>query len=220
MHQSWKAVLADEFQKPYFRRVADFVKAERQKGVVFPPPGQVFRAFEVTPYDQVKVCILGQDPYHNAEQAHGLSFSVQRGVQPPPSLVNIFKELKADLGCEPPKHGDLTHWAQQGVFLLNAVLTVKAHQPGSHQNQGWEKFTDAVISKLNEREDALVFVLWGRYARNKARLIDESTHLVVESPHPSPMSANSGFFGSRPFSQINAGLEELGHEPIDWQLPE
>lgn len=220
MHPSWKQALADEFQKPYFYTLADFVKAERVEHVVFPPPGQVFRAFDVTPFDEVRVCILGQDPYHNAEQAHGLSFSVQRGVKPPPSLVNIFKELKADLGCEPPKHGDLTHWAEQGVFLLNAVLTVRAHQPGSHREEGWETFTDAVITKLNEREQPIVFVLWGRYARNKAVLIDENRHLVVESPHPSPMSASSGFFGSRPFSQINAGLVEAGHEPIDWQLPD
>jgi len=220
MHESWKAVLATEFAESYFRALAEFVKAERRGHVIFPPPGQVFRALEVTPFDQVKVCVLGQDPYHNAEQAHGLSFSVQRGVKPPPSLVNIFKELEADLGCKPPKHGDLTSWAEQGVFLLNAVLTVQAHQPASHRDMGWETFTDAVITLLNDREQPLVFVLWGRYARNKAVLIDESRHLVVESPHPSPMSAASGFFGSRPFSQVNAGLAELGLEPIDWQLPD
>jgi len=220
MHPSWKAVLADEFSEPYFHDLAAFVKAQRREHVIFPPPGQVFRAFEVTPYTEAKVCILGQDPYHNAEQANGLSFSVQRGVKPPPSLVNIFKELEADLGHEMPVHGDLTHWAQQGVFLLNAVLTVQAHQAASHRDRGWETFTDAVIGHLSDREDPLVFVLWGRYARNKAHLIDENRHLVVESPHPSPMSANSGFFGSQPFTSVNAGLIELGLEPIDWQLPD
>lgn len=219
MHRSWKDVLADEFTEPYFHELADFVKAERREHVVFPPPGQVFRAFD-TPYTEVKVCILGQDPYHNAEQANGLSFSVQRGIKPPPSLVNIFKELEADIGCKPPGHGDLTHWADQGVFLLNAVLTVQAHQAASHRDKGWERFTDAVIRTLSDREDPLVFVLWGRYALNKAPIIDENRHLVVEAPHPSPMSAHRGFFGSRPFNSVNGALIELGREPIDWQLPD
>jgi uracil-DNA glycosylase len=218
MHPSWKAVLADEFAKPYFRELAEYVKAERKAHTVFPPPGQVFEAFKVTPYDQAKVCILGQDPYHNAGQAHGLCFSVQPGVTPPPSLVNIYKELEADLGCKRPKHGYLMRWAEQGVFLLNAVLTVRAHSPASHRNIGWERFTDEVITKLNERETPVVFVLWGRYARSKGRYIDENRHLVVESTHPSPMSADKGFFGSRPFSQINAALAAEGQEPIDWQL--
>lgn len=219
MHQSWRKALADEFEKPYFRKVAEFVSAERQERIIFPPPGEVFTAFIETPFDEVKVLILGQDPYHNAGQAHGLSFSVKPGVRPPPSLANIYQELADDLGVKPPKHGYLMAWAQRGVMLLNAVLTVQAHEPGSHQNKGWETFTDAVIGKLNARKKPVVFILWGRYARSKTGLISASRHTIIESPHPSPMSARSGFFGSKPFSKANAALAAAGLDPIDWSLP-
>ncbi len=219
MHESWKRLLADEFTKPYFKDLIAFVRTEREKHVVFPPSSQVFEAFKLTPYDEVRVVILGQDPYHNAEQAHGLSFSVPMGVRPPPSLQNIFKEATDDIGFKTPKHGCLTHWAKQGVFLLNTILTVRAHTPGSHRDKGWELFTDAVIRNLDARERPLVFVLWGAHARKKASLIDAQRHLIVESSHPSPMSARSGFFGSRPFSQVNEGLKVLGEPPVSWQLP-
>jgi len=218
MDPSWKERLGPEFKKPYFRELAAFVRAERHAGVVFPPQGQVFNAFK-TPYDQANVLILGQDPYHNADQAHGLCFSVQPGVKPPPSLLNIYKELASDVGAKPPKHGCLQSWADHGVFLLNAVLTVRAHAAGSHQGKGWERFTDAVIRLLNARQTPVVFVLWGRYARKKKALIDDQRHLVIESPHPSPMSAHQGFFGSQPFSQVNAALAYSGLPTIDWQLP-
>jgi uracil-DNA glycosylase len=218
MHASWKKILQGEFEKPYFQSLIEFVNKERREGVVFPPPGTLFNAFQV-PYEEVKVLILGQDPYPNAGQAYGFCFSVQPGVKPPPSLVNIYKELEGDLGIKPPKHGCLQHWVDQGVFLLNAVLTVRAHQSGSHQGKGWEQFTDKVIRLLDARQEPVVFVLWGRYARNKKDLIDCQRHLVLEAAHPSPMSARNGFFGSRPFSQINAALEYSGLDPIDWQLP-
>ena len=218
MHQSWRKALVDEFGKPYFRKVADFVTAQRREHIVFPPPGEVFTAFIETPFDEVKVLILGQDPYHNAGQAHGLSFSVKPGVAPPPSLVNIYKELADDVGFKPPRHGHLMSWARQGVMLLNAVLTVQAHEPGSHRDKGWETFTDAVITKLSEREKPVVFILWGKYARSKVNLIG-SRHTIIESPHPSPMSASGGFFGSKPFSKANAVLKANGLEPIDWALP-
>jgi uracil-DNA glycosylase len=219
MHESWKAVLADEVSKPYFRELAQFVKAERMAHVVYPPAGQAFEALKVTPFDRAKVLILGQDPYHNAGQAHGLCFSVPLGVPPPPSLVNIFRELVDDVGFDPPGHGNLTHWAKQGVLLLNAVLTVRAHQAGSHRDRGWERFTDAVIEALSSRQEPVVFVLWGRYARAKRGLVEGPQHVVIEAPHPSPLSASSGFFGSRPFSQVNEALKRFGREPIDWQLP-
>lgn len=219
MHESWKRLLADEFTQPYFKDLTEFVRAERENHVVFPPSSQVFEALRLTPYDEVRVLILGQDPYHNAGQAHGLSFSVPVGVALPPSLQNIFKELSEDVGFSPPGHGCLTHWAEQGVLLLNAVLTVRAHTPGSHKDKGWELFTDAIIRKLDARERPVVFVLWGVYARKKAGLIDSDRHLIIESPHPSPMSARSGFFGSSPFSQANEGLKALGEPPIAWQLP-
>lgn len=219
MHESWKRLLADEFTQPYFKSLVEFVRTERKSHVVFPPSHQVFEAFKLTPFDEVRVLILGQDPYHNAGQAHGLSFSVPKGMTPPPSLQNIFKELADDVGFIPQGHGCLTHWADQGVFLLNSVLTVRAHTPGSHKEKGWEVFTDAVIRKLSGRERPLVFVLWGAYARKKASLINANRHLVIESPHPSPMSARSGFFGSSPFSQVNAGLKALGEPSISWQLP-
>ncbi len=219
MHESWKRVLADEFTRPYFRDLTDFVRRERATHTIFPPPKQVFEAFRLTPFDEVRVLILGQDPYHHAEQAHGLSFSVPLGVDQPPSLRNIFKELKDDLGCTPPNHGCLTHWAEQGVFLLNSILTVRAFTPGSHRMSGWEMFTDNVIRKLNDRDRPLVFVLWGNFAKKKASLIDADRHLIVESTHPSPLSARHGFFGSQPFSQVNGGLRALGEPPISWQVP-
>ena len=213
MHSSWKTFLYQEFKKPYFRDLAEFVREERSKQVVFPASGDVFNAYKLT-LEKVRVVILGQDPYHNAGQAHGLSFSVLPGVKPPPSLQNIFKELHEDLGVPIPKHGHLATWAEQGVFLLNATLTVRAHSPGSHQGKGWETFTDATIKVLGQRSEPIVFVLWGKYARSKALLIPEHHH-ILESPHPSPMSAHQGFFGSRPFSKVNAAL---GCDGIHWAL--
>ena len=218
MHPSWKQALATEIAKPYFRELAEFVKQERREHLVFPPAGQVFEALRVTPFDETRVLILGQDPYHNVGQAHGLSFSVPQGVKPPPSLFNIYRELADDVGFDHPGHGDLTAWAKQGVLLLNAVLTVRAHQAGSHRGQGWERFTDAVIRALNGRQEPLVSVLWGRYAQDKGDLLEGPQHVTIESAHPSPMSASSGFFGSRPFSQVNDALVRFGREPIDWQL--
>jgi uracil-DNA glycosylase len=219
MDPSWKERLSGEFQKPYFKALVEFVREERKGHVVFPAAGDVFNAFKETPYDKANVLILGQDPYHNAGQAHGLCFSVLPGMKPPPSLVNIYKELASDVGIAPPKHGYLMPWAHQGVFLLNATLTVRAHEPGSHQGKGWETFTDEAIRALSARERPVVFVLWGRYARQKVDLIDKSRHVILESAHPSPMSASSGFFGSKPFSQINSALGSFGSQPIDWQLP-
>ncbi len=217
---SWAAVLADEFQKPYFAKLQAFVVEQRQQHTVFPPENDVFAAFRLTPYPNVKVLLLGQDPYHDDGQAHGLCFSVKPGQTPPPSLRNIFKELRGDLGCTVPNNGYLVPWAEQGVMLLNAVLTVRAHAAASHKEKGWEKFTDAVIHKLNERAEPVVFVLWGAYARKKTALIDTKRHAVIESAHPSPLSANNGFFGSKPFSKINAALKKFGQAPIDWQLPD
>ncbi len=220
MDASWKAFLVDEFTKPYFRSLAEFVRAERESHTVFPAAGNVFEAFKVTPFDRVRVVILGQDPYPNAGQAHGLSFSVLPGVQPPRSLLNIYKELESDLGVKPAKHGHLLKWAEQGVFLLNSILTVRAHEPGSHQGRGWERFTDRVIGLLNARAAPVVFILWGSYAKRKASFLDAQRHMIIEGVHPSPMSAHNGFFGSRPFSAANMALEDLGFEPIDWALPE
>lgn len=217
MHESWRERLADETQKPYFDQLVDFVRKERESHVVFPSRTNVFTAFKVTPFDDVRVVILGQDPYHNAGQAHGLSFSVLPEMTPPPSLKNIYKELEEDVGVTLPKHGHLLSWAEQGVFLLNSVLTVRAHSPGSHRGKGWETFTDAVISLLSAREKPTVFILWGSYARSKAGLI-QGHHTVIESAHPSPMSAHNGFFGSRPFSKANKALEAAGRGSIDWSL--
>lgn len=217
---SWREVLADEFEKPYFTQLCDFVGTERAEQTVFPPEEHVFSAFNVTPYDRAHVLILGQDPYHDVDQAHGMCFSVRPGIKPPPSLVNIYKELMTDIpGFERPQHGYLTHWAEQGVLLLNAVLTVRAHKPNSHKDKGWEKFTDAVIRALNDRDAPVVFVLWGGYAKKKAGLIDEQRHKIITSAHPSPLSAKAGFFGSRPFSKINEALASEGLNQIDWQLP-
>jgi len=214
---SWKALLAEEFEKPYFEVLVAFLKAEIQQGKrIFPPGKYIFRAFELCPVDKTKVVILGQDPYHGPGQAHGLCFSVPKGVPIPPSLQNIFRELEADLGFPPPPHGDLTGWAEQGVFLLNAILTVEAHKPASHRGKGWEIFTDRVIQLVSQVRPHVVFMLWGSYARSKAPLIDRSKHLVLEAAHPSPFSAERGFFGCRPFSQANAFLIQHGLEPIDW----
>jgi uracil-DNA glycosylase len=214
----WRNVLAAEFPQPYFRDLERFVAEERSQHTVFPPVEDVFNAFKYTPYDKVKVLLLGQDPYHDEGQAHGLCFSVRPGVKPPPSLVNIFKELRDDLGCSIPDHGHLTPWARQGVMLLNAVLTVRTHQPASHKDRGWETFTDAVIRALDARKRPVVFLLWGAYAQKKRDLIDASRHVVLTAAHPSPLSTKK-FFGSKPFSQANAALERLGEKPIDWQLP-
>ena len=214
---SWKKRLAQEFEKPYFKELADFVKKEYKDETVYPPPKFIFRAFELCPFDKVKVVILGQDPYHGKGQANGLSFAVSDGIVIPPSLQNIFKEIESDFG-KPLEHrtGDLSRWAEQGVLLLNATLTVRAKLAGSHQGKGWEQFTDAAIQALSHEREHLVFVLWGNYARQKGARIDRSKHLVIESAHPSPFSANNGFFGSKPFSRANAYLAEHGEEPIDW----
>jgi uracil-DNA glycosylase len=219
IEESWKQALANEFAQPYFARLKEFLLAERAARVRFYPPGSlIFNAFACTPFERVRVVILGQDPYHGPGQAHGLCFSVPAPVPPPPSLVNIFKELHDDLGVPPPGHGNLEAWARQGVLLLNATLTVRADQAGSHQNRGWETFTDAAIRALAEHRDGVVFVLWGRYARSKAPMIDQRRHLVLQAPHPSPLSANSGFFGCRHFSRIDAWLRDRGESAIDWVI--
>jgi uracil-DNA glycosylase len=216
--EDWQELLADELEKPYFQQLYDFVLEERQKHTVFPPAKEVFSALRLTPYANVKVMLLGQDPYHDHNQAHGLCFSVRPGVTPPPSLLNIFKELRDDLGCSIPNNGYLVPWAEQGVLLLNAVLTVEAHKPASHANKGWETFTDAIIRKVSDKSDPVVFVLWGNYARKKSALIDKSRHIIIESAHPSPLSAKR-FMGSRPFSKINDALRGFGKEEINWQVP-
>ena len=214
---SWNERLRDEFAAPYFRQLVDFVHAEYRQGVCYPPGRQIFNAFNLCPFDKVKVVIIGQDPYHEPGQAHGLSFSVNDGIPFPPSLINIFKEISNDLGTPMPMSGNLTRWAEQGVLLLNATLTVRAHQAASHQRRGWEKFTDAVIKALDAHRDHLVFILWGGYARSKAKLIDSSRHLVLQSVHPSPLSANhGGWFGNHHFSRANAYLKEHGEDEIIW----
>jgi uracil-DNA glycosylase len=215
---SWKAALQPEFDKPYFAALSAVVHNEfNAKKVIYPPPKYIFNAFEKTPFDKVKVVILGQDPYHGAGQAHGLCFSVQRGVTPPPSLVNIFKEIETDLGIAPPHHGCLEAWAEQGVFMLNAALTVRAGEPMSHSKIGWETFTDAVIRTLSDQKTGLVFLLWGNFARNKRTLIDAHKHHILEAAHPSPLSGGR-FFGCRHFSQTNHLLTTQGLTPINWQL--
>ena len=216
IEQSWKNELAREWDKEYFVRLTDFVRAQYRAGQVFPPGGKIFAAFDATPFDRVKVVILGQDPYHDVGQANGLCFSVAPGVPFPPSLLNIFKEVQADTGAPIPPDGDLTRWARQGVLLLNATLTVAAHQPGSHQGHGWEQFTDAAVRALAERREHLVFILWGSYAIRKGAFIDRTRHLVLTSPHPSPLSAHRGFFGNHHFSQANAYLQRHGATPIIW----
>jgi uracil-DNA glycosylase len=219
LHNDWGPLLEDEFQKPYYLALREFLKKEYATQTVYPNPYDIFNALHFTPYHQVKVVILGQDPYHGPGQAHGLSFSVQPGVEPPPSLKNIFKELHNDLGCPIPNHGHLVSWAKQGVLLLNTVLTVRRGQAHSHRGKGWEQFTDRIITLLSERERPIVFILWGRPAQSKMSFIDTSKHFVITSPHPSPLSANRGFFGSRPFSKANAFLRQIGEEEIQWELP-
>ena len=216
--ESWKAVLEKEFEKEYFLKLKAFLLEEKQKFRIFPPGKMIFNAFDHTPFDHVKVVLLGQDPYHGLGQAHGLCFSVPQGMQKPPSLINIFKELQSDLGIEPPLHGNLTKWADQGVLLLNATLTVRENQAGSHQNHGWEIFTDAAISQLSLHRKGLIFVLWGNYAIAKRLLIDESRHFILTAVHPSPLSAHRGFFGCNHFSQINNLLLKQGVNEIDWRL--
>lgn len=221
LDESWREPLRGEFESAYMAELKRFLVAEKAAGKrIFPPGGEWFHALDATPLDKVRVVILGQDPYHGPGQAHGLCFSVRPGVRIPPSLVNIYKELQDDLGIPPPDHGNLEHWARQGVLLLNAVLTVEAHQAASHRGRGWERFTDAVIRLVDARETPAVFILWGSYAQKKAAFVDRSRHLVLKAPHPSPLSAHNGFFGSRPFSQANAFLKANGLEPIDWRLPE
>ena len=215
----WNPLLRDQFEEPYWGELQSFVRAERERHTVHPPTDEVFAALHLTPYESVKVLILGQDPYHGPGQAHGLCFSVRRGVDVPPSLVNIFSELESDLGCPPPSHGNLEHWARQGVLLLNATLTVRSRQAASHQGKGWERFTDRVIEVVNDKADRVVFVLWGSSARKKRSFVDTSRHTVIESPHPSPLSAHRGFFGSRPFSRANDALTAAGREPVDWCIP-
>lgn len=216
IHESWKKYLAQEFAKPYFKELTDFVRSEYSAKKIYPPPGDIFRAFEWCPFEQVKVVILGQDPYHGKGQANGLCFSVHHGVQNPPSLQNIFKELADDLGGERRSDGNLEDWAKQGVLLLNATLTVEASKAGSHQHKGWELFTDSVIKVLSEEKENLVFILWGRYAQEKGAVINEKKHLVLRAAHPSPFSAYSGFFGSKPFSKTNEYLVWNGKEPVKW----
>ncbi len=219
--ESWKAPLSAEFSSPYMAALKAFLVEQKAEGRhIFPKGPDYFRALDLTPLDEVRVVILGQDPYHGEGQAHGLCFSVQPGVRIPPSLVNMYKEMKSDLGIPPARHGFLEHWARQGVLLLNSVLTVEMGRAASHQGRGWERFTDAVIRAVNEQEKPVVFILWGAYAQKKASFVDQSRHLVLRSVHPSPLSAHNGFFGSRPFSQANAFLVEHGRQPIDWQLPE
>jgi uracil-DNA glycosylase len=217
---SWQAVVGEEFDKPYFHKLEEFLAEERNKYTVYPPRDEVFSALQLTPFDDVNVFLLGQDPYHGENQAHGLAFSVRPGVRPPPSLVNIFKELKNDLGCRIPNNGYLVPWAEQGVLLLNAVLTVRAHQPNSHKNKGWEKFTDAVIRQVGQKESPVVFLLWGGYAQKKVKLIDTDKHAILRAAHPSPLSAKQGFFGSKPFSAANKALRAAGKPEIDWQIPD
>ncbi|SDZ87980.1 uracil-DNA glycosylase [Microbulbifer marinus] len=220
IHPSWYQVLEGEFHKPYMAELRGFLQAEKQAGKrIYPPGGQIFNAFNSTPFDQVKVVILGQDPYHGAGQAHGLCFSVLPGVRIPPSLQNIYKELHSDLGIPPAHHGCLQPWAEQGVLLLNATLTVEDSRAGAHQGRGWEQFTDAAIHKLAEQREGLVFILWGSYAQKKGGFIDRNKHLVLRAPHPSPLSAHRGFFGTRPFSQANQWLQQHGQPPINWALP-
>ncbi len=216
IEDSWKQQLQEEFDKPYFEELTRYVRSEYASGTVYPPGKQIFAAFDACPFEQVRVVILGQDPYHEPGQAHGLCFSVNDGVQFPPSLQNIFKEIESDLGVPVPLSGNLTRWARQGVLLLNATLTVRAHQAGSHQNRGWETFTDAVIRCLASRREHVVFILWGAYAQRKGAFIDRSRHLVLQSPHPSPLSAYRGFFGNRHFSRANNYLVEHGYLPIQW----
>jgi uracil-DNA glycosylase len=216
IEQSWRECLKDEFEKPYFKQIVDFVRDEYRNNTIYPAAKLIFNAFDLCPFDRVKVVLLGQDPYHEPGQAHGLCFSVQEGIPFPPSLRNIFKEISEDLGKPVPRSGDLTRWAEQGVLLLNATLTVKAHRAGSHQGKGWETFTDAVIQKLAVQKKNIVYILWGAYAQRKAEMIDGLQNLVLQSPHPSPLSAGRGFFGNKHFSKTNEYLEKTGQTAIEW----
>jgi uracil-DNA glycosylase len=221
LHDSWKAPLGPQFASPYMQELKRFLLDEKARGRrIFPKGSEYFRALDLTPLDKVRVVILGQDPYHGEGQAHGLCFSVRPGVRTPPSLVNIYKEIESDLGVRPARHGFLEHWAEQGVLLLNSVLTVQMGQAASHRDRGWEKFTDAIIRLVNDKPDPVVFLLWGSYAQRKAGFVDTSRHLVLKAPHPSPLSAHNGFFGCQHFSQANAFLESKGLPPIDWALPD
>ena len=221
LDDGWKALLAPEFSKPYMGKLKEFLQGQRNTGKrIFPKGGDYFRALDLTPPEQVRVVILGQDPYHGEGQAHGLSFSVKPGVRIPPSLVNIYKELQGDLGIAPAKHGFLEHWAKQGVLLLNSVLTVEMGMAAAHQGKGWETFTDAVVRAVNDLPQPVVFILWGSHAQKKAAFVDTSKHLVIKSVHPSPLSAHNGFFGTKPFSRANDFLVSKGYPPIDWKLPD
>jgi uracil-DNA glycosylase len=219
INNGWDVILKDEMQKEYFKKLGIFVKSEYKTKTVFPPYENIFDALRFTDYEEVKVVVLGQDPYHGLGEAHGLSFSVKPGVDTPPSLLNMYKELRDDLGCFIPNNGYLVPWAKQGVLLLNTALTVRAHQANSHKGKGWEIFTDNIIKTLNLRDDPVIFILWGNNARKKKDFIDTSKHFVIESAHPSPLSASRGFFGSKPFSKTNEILISLGKAPIDWQIP-
>lgn len=217
IESSWKYALHDEFEKPYFEKIVSFLKQEKQAGKTIYPEGKnLFAAFDLTPFDQVKVLLLGQDPYHGPNQAHGLCFSVQKGIKPPPSLINIFKELQDDIGMPIPTHGDLTAWAKQGILMLNASLTVEANKPMSHSKIGWEIFTDAVIKKISDEKQGVVFLLWGKFAQEKAVLIDAKKHVVLMAPHPSPFSAHTGFYGCKHFSKTNEILNQLGSQQLNW----
>ena len=218
IEESWKAALDKDFEQPYFQEIASFIKKEKQDGkIIYPPGSLIFNAFDTTPFDAVKVIILGQDPYHNPNEAMGLSFSVPKGVRTPPSLKNIYKEIQTDLGLTIPNHGDLTEWAKQGVFLLNAMLTVEKKQPRSHQKIGWQTFTDAVIKRLSEEREHLVFMLWGNFAKKKKELINSNKHLILEAAHPSPL-AGGAFFGCQHFSKANDYLSNNGIPPINWSI--
>ena len=221
LDETWQELLSEEFDEDYWSELEAFLDAERaeHEGEIYPPREQVFHALNAVPPDEIRVVLLGQDPYHGPGQAHGLAFSVLPGVKTPPSLRNIYKELAEDLGCEIPNHGYLTAWAEQGILLLNTALTVRHKEANSHRGQGWEEFTDAVIEKISDQDRPVVFILWGSKAKKKRELIDTDRHAVVEGYHPSPLSARYGFFGSKPFSKVNAHLTQMGHEPIDWQLP-
>jgi uracil-DNA glycosylase len=220
LHNDWEVVLGQEFAKPYYQELRSFLKEQYTSQQVYPDKAHIFNAMHFTPFSNVKVVIIGQDPYHGAGQAHGLCFSVKPGIAVPPSLQNIYKELQSDIGCPPPRHGCLESWARQGVLLLNTVLTVREGAPNSHKGKGWELFTDRIIQALNERSEPVAFVLWGSHAQAKGSSIDVQKHFILRAPHPSPLSAHRGFFGSRPFSQINAWLSQQGREVIDWNIPE
>ncbi len=218
INQSWKEILSSEFQSEYFKNLKEFLVEEKKKFTIYPPGSRIFAAFDYTPFDNIKVVIIGQDPYHGAGQANGLCFSVNDNIKKPPSLVNIFKELNKDLDILIPKNGNLEKWAKQGVLLINATLTVRAHQPGSHQKKGWEQFTNSIIKKISDKKSDLVFLLWGRFAQEKEELIDTSKHFVLKAPHPSPFSANRGFLGCKHFSKTNEILKSKNKKEIDWSL--